>query len=347
MNRSKARVSVAMGLGVVLVLGVLALRRGVPEARAAKGHSAITAEMDCSGCHTEAGWALAPGAGGAGFDHDRTGFPLRSAHAATACTSCHKGQARPPSACTGCHRDEHQGRLGTACAECHRATAWRDTNAMERHRMTRMPLTGKHATAECIACHKRGMERGVSDVPVDCYACHRAAYHDPETHPDHDGDPTDPSKVPFPRDCSQCHRTSGWQPAVAVPTALQLAQWGLLTRLGAKGMDAGRNAGRQPSTQRFGAWSAGAGARVIPGGSLATSALLAPLLVAQHDARMVISFGPHRAATCESCHADWRRPALTRCDGCHGSAQLRAQHRTPVPMAAMACLGCHPKGARR
>ena len=38
MNRSKARVSVAMGLGVVLVLGVLALRRGVPEARAAKGH---------------------------------------------------------------------------------------------------------------------------------------------------------------------------------------------------------------------------------------------------------------------------------------------------------------------
>ena len=174
--------------------------------------------MDCSACHTPDGWALAAGAGH-GFDHDRTGFALRGVHAQQPCASCHRGQGTPPSTCEGCHRDPHERRMTGACAECHTATAWSDTEALARHRRTRMPLTGRHALIDCVACHRRG-ERTWTAVPTDCYACHADDYHDPATHPDHDGDPADPLRAVLPRTCGGCHRTSGWKPALFDPTQL-------------------------------------------------------------------------------------------------------------------------------
>jgi hypothetical protein len=82
-----------------------------------------------------------------------------------------------------------------------------------------MPLTGRHALLECSACHRRQGERTWSDVPADCFACHQKDYRG-DLHPDHDGDPADPSLRPLPRDCGQCHRTTGWTPAVIVPGSL-------------------------------------------------------------------------------------------------------------------------------
>lgn len=181
-------------------------------------HGGLIDDLDCAACHTPTGWGLGAGAG-AGFDHDRTGFALRGAHRATACAGCHDGAGPPPTTCDGCHRDPHQGRVDGACAECHAATAWSDTEALRRHRATRMPLTGRHATIECVACHTRA-DRTWSGVPTACYACHADAYRDPATHPDHDGDPADPTRPPLPRTCGTCHRTSGWRPAVFTPTVL-------------------------------------------------------------------------------------------------------------------------------
>ena len=80
-----------------------------------------------------------------------------------------------------------------------------------------MPLDGRHADLDCVACHTRG-ERTQTAVPTACYACHAADYHDPATHPDHDGDPADPTRARFSRACGTCHRTSGWEPATFDPT---------------------------------------------------------------------------------------------------------------------------------
>jgi hypothetical protein len=183
----------------------------------AAAHDGFVDDMDCSACHTADGWQLAATAGASGFDHDRTGFALRGAHVQTRCTGCHPsraGKARPVAVCESCHRDPHQGRNDGACAECHAATAWSDTGTLEQHRRTRMPLTGRHAVLDCTQCHRRTGERAFSDVPADCYACHRAEYHAATIHPVHDGSA---GSAAFSRDCGRCHRTSGWQPAIAPP----------------------------------------------------------------------------------------------------------------------------------
>ena len=105
-------------------------------------HDGFVADMDCKACHTSDGWAIGQTAGKSGFDHDRTGFPLRGAHVQTTCTRCHTGTAKLPTTCDGCHHDTHQGRLGTTCAECHTAVAWSDVDTFAQHRRTRLPLTG-------------------------------------------------------------------------------------------------------------------------------------------------------------------------------------------------------------
>jgi hypothetical protein len=202
--------------GGVSTDGATATRR----TRGGSAHGGFVDDLDCSACHTPAGWKLSSTAGQSGFDHDRTGFPLRGAHVQTACVGCHTGQTAVATTCEGCHRDPHAGRMDGACAECHRATAWIDTAALDLHRRTRMPLTGRHAVIECTACHARQGERTWTDLPTDCFACHEADYRNASTHPDHDGDPADPSVVPFPRDCGRCHRITTWAGAVIDPTAL-------------------------------------------------------------------------------------------------------------------------------
>jgi hypothetical protein len=189
--------------------------------RQQSAHHGFVSDMDCSACHTEDGWQLAKQAGASGFDHDRTGFPLRGAHVQTQCTGCHTGARKPANNCEGCHHDPHQGRHDEPCAECHAATAWTDTHTLDQHRRTRMPLTGRHALIDCSACHRRQGERMFSDTPSDCYACHRAKYHDPTIHPTHDGST---GLVTFDRNCGLCHRPTGWKPATTDPTTLPTAR---------------------------------------------------------------------------------------------------------------------------
>ncbi len=193
----------------------------VEERRGERRRRSFLDEIDCVECHTSGGWRLSATATGGGFDHARTGFPLRDAHADAGCMDCHGGGMQLASECVTCHQDTHAGRLGTDCAECHSAVAWDDTRTLEDHRRTRLPLTGRHALAACTDCHLRTTERAWSDVPADCFACHEDEYR-ADLHPSHQGDPADPASEPFPRDCGQCHRPTGWSPAVIVPLAATL-----------------------------------------------------------------------------------------------------------------------------
>lgn len=172
--------------------------------------SAVPASFTCKSCHGTTEWKDVTASG---FDHSGTGFPLKGAHQQPACSACHKGEGKPPQQCEGCHRDTHDGRMDGACAECHTAVAWSATAELEQHRRTRMPLTGKHAVLECSACHTRQAERTWSDLPTDCYACHSNAYHTTKK-PPHDGSG---GTQPLSRECSLCHQTSAWKPALSNP----------------------------------------------------------------------------------------------------------------------------------
>ncbi|MEZ4362108.1 MAG: hypothetical protein R3B48_18110 [Kofleriaceae bacterium] len=183
----------------------------------APAHGGFLDDLDCSACHTEEGWGLGAQAGGSGFDHDRTGFALRGAHAQAPCSGCHGVATRPASACEGCHRDPHQGRHDGACAECHTAVAWSDTRTLDQHRRTRMPLTGRHATLDCAACHRRGDARAFSGTPTDCFGCHRADYRRAASPHKHDGTE---GPAPFSRQCSLCHNTAAWSPAFVDPAVI-------------------------------------------------------------------------------------------------------------------------------
>lgn len=183
-----------------------------PVAATPRGHGSITDELDCSACHTAAGWkSLTEEVSGGGFDHDQTGFPLRGQHAFNTCTQCHSAERTLTRRCNGCHEDAHQGRLSADCSQCHNSQTWLRTDAIERHRLTRLPLSGMHAVADCVDCHRRGGDRAWSSVPADCFACHIDDYRRPGVHPVHDGSTGQPL---FDRNCASCHRATGWAPAI-------------------------------------------------------------------------------------------------------------------------------------
>lgn len=201
----------------VVVLVVAAVLAPRPSSARPAGHGDLVGELDCSACHDQESWRLSDGPRGAGFDHDRTGFPLRAAHARTSCSGCHQGRGQPASTCEGCHRDPHQRRHLRPCAECHTPSAWQDTRALEQHRRTRMPLTGRHATVDCAACHRRNDERRYAATPTDCFACHRDDYRRAASPHAHDGSE---GPAPFSQRCSTCHSTVAWSPAFVPPGAI-------------------------------------------------------------------------------------------------------------------------------
>lgn len=202
-----------LALGTAIAAGVAAPQSG-RAAPAPRHRASVTEGLDCGACHTPDGWkGLSTASGSSGFDHNRTGFPLRQRHANVPCAGCHRSERALTRQCDGCHRDAHGGQLGAGCDGCHSAASWYQTAAFARHRQTRLPLTGMHALTDCRDCHQRTTERTWTTTSAECYACHAADYQRPDIHPLHVGVPGDPQQPPFPRDCSQCHRPSGWLPA--------------------------------------------------------------------------------------------------------------------------------------
>ena len=148
--------------------------------------------------------------------HEETRFPLRGAHAAAPCESCHTqtapGQpqfANRPTTCISCHRSDYErattpphasAGFPTTCSTCHGEAAWR--GAPFDHNATQFPLTGAHRAAACSTCHADGVYQG---MPTTCVSCHRADY-DKTTGPPH-------AAAAFSTTCTSCHTTTAWQGA--------------------------------------------------------------------------------------------------------------------------------------
>jgi len=171
--------------------------------------------QDCTKCHDAGSWTVTPG-----FDHDTAAYPLTYKHAEVACDKCHldprlaprrdgKGHLVPVykpvsfATCQDCHTDPHKGALGPKCADCHGTAGFKliDKNRFD-HDRTKYPLTGKHVTVSCAACHK-DFSTATLKKPAfaTCTSCHRDA---------HSGTATSAGK---PADCSACHTVSGFTPS--------------------------------------------------------------------------------------------------------------------------------------
>jgi len=178
----------------------------------------MTDKMPCSACHTTTSWhAKGSTQDGHKFDHTSTGFPLTGAHVGTPCSGCHNATQTIKRACASCHDDVHRGRLPQSCDNCHTALGWKVTRPIEIHRFTRFPLTGMHVLADCSQCHRRASEQQWTDAPIACFGCHEQDYRRPDTFPVHVGTAT---SAALPRDCSQCHKSIAWVPALDISAAL-------------------------------------------------------------------------------------------------------------------------------
>ncbi|MGE0784483.1 MAG: hypothetical protein AB7S26_02265 [Sandaracinaceae bacterium] len=141
----------------------------------------------CAACHSDRGWDRP------NIDHST--WPLDGAHALVACGSCHSpteadrhtGQGASyrgvPRECEGCHEDEHAGqfRLSApqrACTVCHSTASFAIAHFDHEH-IADYPLVGRHAAAECAACHPSVALEGSEDQVTryrlgyrECSDCH-------------------------------------------------------------------------------------------------------------------------------------------------------------------------------
>lgn len=174
------------------------------DSTAGKGHR--TFGLDCMQCHTTTSWHDLKK--DIDFDHKLTGYVLAGNHASVACGSCHAGVpfSEMKTDCASCHEDRHKGELGNKCGDCHTPAGWRAPNeAVARHQLTRFPLIGAHAVADCQSCHINQAEHEYVNTSTECYACHQRDYEEAKQ-PDH-------VAGGFDRNCALCHDpgSGGWK----------------------------------------------------------------------------------------------------------------------------------------
>ncbi len=186
--------------------------------RAGSGFHGTLAARQCVECHKEHHGRDFPIVkfDTRSFQHDNVQFTLIGKHASIGCRDCHRkdllkardillqSDARKSTTflglsteCAGCHQDPHRGQLGATCTRCHGQTHWKPVDAFS-HDRTKYPLTGLHASVDCLQCHPSadGKTETIRFVGIKfstCTACHR-----------------DPHAGKFTGRCERCHTTNGW-----------------------------------------------------------------------------------------------------------------------------------------
>jgi hypothetical protein len=164
------------------------------------------------------------------FEHQRTGWPLKGAHAKRPCNDCHQ---RPfivdasirrmldkhPKAttylglserCDSCHFDEHRGQLGRDCAKCHDEKTWKPQPGFD-HQKTAFVLQGKHKEVPCGKCHPNLTEEKLIANAVPRPRAATFMEMKPIEHKTCESCHSDPHKGTLGRDCASCHSEVGWK----------------------------------------------------------------------------------------------------------------------------------------
>lgn len=166
---------------------------------------------DCRNCHSTDGFS--PSNFGIA-EHNKKGFTLDGAHLSIPCFACHYKEGewkfRPlKKECILCHVNIHGNELSNEflpennCLKCHNTSDWKTVNF--NHDLTKFPLSGKHAAAECRQCHYK-KEESVNNgyifksVKQDCASCHTDIHFGQFAARGNSG-------------CKDCHSFNGWKPA--------------------------------------------------------------------------------------------------------------------------------------
>lgn len=232
------------------------------------------------------------------------------------------------------------GTFDAPCAQCHLPDAWRPTRiaAEFKHAPNLFPLQGAHVRVTCVTCHKR---LDFSGVPTTCASCHRDAHqgelgancatcHSPRSFTDMAQMRQAHQVTTFPLtglhaavDCRSCHspRAPGQQAFVNLPTACESCH-----------LSDYQQAVNPPH--------ASAGFSKDCSSCHSPNGWHAPF---DHSKTLFPLTGAHRAASCQSCHADKvYRGKSTVCASCH----LAAYNATTNPNHQAAgfptdCASCH------
>jgi hypothetical protein len=142
-----------------------------------------TERPGCDSCHRVTQWSE---------DHDRTAFPLDTAHGELECRSCH-GLPEPwvegrvlfadlRTECASCHRDPHAGQFAPAggaadCLSCHQGDTWSPAARFDHDRDASYRLEGAHARVPCAGCHRSEQVDGEEVIRYKplaqrCVDCH-------------------------------------------------------------------------------------------------------------------------------------------------------------------------------
>jgi hypothetical protein len=256
-----------------------------------------------------------------------------------------------------------------SCSACHSTTAWRSRDGVSGssdvkfdHATTGFPLTGQHQHASCVSCHNSNVS-----LKRECVTCHE------DTHRGRLSQACDSCHVPagwrvkrpleihrmtrFPltgmhvlADCTQCHVRASEQKFSDAPADCYACHQQDYQR---PGIFPHTGTATTPPLPRDCSQCHRAVAWVpanVPANLATTSSMLQTQAApANHDVRFPISFGAHRTAACNDCHASLASPRSVRCVGCHAHdpTVLLQQHKQAVANDGPSCMTCHPAGVRR
>ena len=145
------------------------------------------------------------------FDHNKTNFPLRGAHAEVKCFGCHGNNlnSKPKFAkCTDCHKDAHFGeftvnKIIRDCTDCHSLESFKITTfTITDHSKIKFELTGTHQAVPCQSCHfqEKFKQWHFKNIGLSCIDCH------------HNVHGTEIKERFMPQnDCTSCHSTASWE----------------------------------------------------------------------------------------------------------------------------------------
>ncbi len=326
---------------------------------ARQGLHALPDYAACERCHSEHNGAPFElvywgAAGRSAFDHRQTGYALEGKHAGVACERCHGVErvgatvdANAPrrtflglkTACADCHADPHRGQQGAGgCDTCHSPAGWKPATGFD-HARTRFPLSGAHAKAACLACHRQpaGAESAKTLVLAQfkggalpsCVRCH-----------------ADPHRGKQGADCTACHDTSSFAQARTAGFDHERTAYPLRGRHRAVACARCHSAGRATRIAAFercetchvdahaGQLAKAGGCSTCHGVESFTPSLYG---VEQHQKTGFVLRGGHLAVPCVACHRQVESrglpPEFGRTAAGHSVARFR--------FAATACRDCH------
>jgi hypothetical protein len=306
-----------------------------------KARSFLTLKSSCSSCHMDVHrGALGPDCAachstktafkdlGGQFNHAKAAFPLLGAHRAVACAACHvngRFKGLKFAACTDCHRDPHarpavigvaaaqRQPFGPTCTACHTNDSWR-TRKINHTSQTAFPLNGRHASVDCVACHRQSAVR-VQLKGDTCAACH-----------------ADPHKGTFRQDCKACHNESSFKDAPFDHAATTFALTGKHQGLACGACHKNAALTSTAAPPRRGAATPRPAPRTAP-----------------RPSAVAADFRGLKTA-CVSCHADVHQTELgVSCETCHSTSTFKlpgyVHPRFPTffsgQHAGVACAKCH------